>query len=287
LAEVEFTVATYNLESYLDEAVGTRPVKSEVSRAKVHASLLAIRADVVALQEVGSPGALNGLREALKLGGLEYPHWEHVRGFDTNIHVAVLSRFPITARRPHTNEGFLLYGRRFRVSRGFAEVEVRVSDRYAFTLITAHLKSRRESASADQADLREQEAIRLRRIVDARLEAQPEANLVVLGDLNDHPDSVPLRVLLARGKRAALIDTRPAEREGGMLIDEAAGRSRRVTWTHFYAREDVYSRIDYILLSRGMAREWDREGSYVLRMPDWGLASDHRPVVARFRAIDR
>ena len=63
----------------------------------------------------------------------------------------------------------------------------------SFTLITAHLKSRRESASADQADLREQEAVRLRRIIEARLQARPEANLVVLGDFNDHPDSAPLR----------------------------------------------------------------------------------------------
>jgi len=285
--EAEFTVASYNLENYLDAPMGSRPVKPEVSRAKVHESLLSLRADVLALQEVGSLSALLKLRDALHRGGLDYPHWEQVTGFDTNIHIAVLSRFPFSAREPHTNEGFLLYGRRYRVSRGFAEVEVRVNDRYRFTLITAHLKSRRESASADQADLREQEAIRLRRIIDARLLARPEANLVVLGDLNDHPDSEPIRIILARGKRNALVDTRPAERDGGDRFEGGQGRSRAVTWTHFYAKEDVYSRIDYILLSRGMAREWDPTGTYVLRMPDWGVGSDHRPIVARFKAVDR
>ena len=49
-----------------------------------------------------------------------------VFGYDTNIQVAVLSRFPFTARRPHTNENYLLRGRRFRVSRGFVEAEIDV-----------------------------------------------------------------------------------------------------------------------------------------------------------------
>jgi endonuclease/exonuclease/phosphatase family metal-dependent hydrolase len=287
-AEAEFTVASYNLENYLDVPIGSRPVKPEESRAKVQESLLTLRADVLAVQEVGSAGALLALREVLKHGGLDYPHWELVTGFDTNIHVAVLSRFPFTARRPHTNEGFLLYGRRFMVARGFAEVEVRVSEHYQFTLISAHFKSRRESASADQADLREQEAVRLRRIIDARLRARPEANLVVLGDLNDHPDSPPLRILMARGKQHGLVDTRPVERNGNELFDAGSGsNSREVTWTHFYAKEDVYSRIDYILVSRGMAREWNPTGTYVLRVPNWGVGSDHRPIVARFQSVDR
>ncbi len=59
--------------------------------------------------------------------GLDLPYKEHVAGFDTNIHVAILSRFPFTACRSHTNEDFLLGGRRFRISRGFGEVDVRVN----------------------------------------------------------------------------------------------------------------------------------------------------------------
>jgi hypothetical protein len=40
------------------------------------------------------------------------PFWDEITGYDTNIHLAVLSRLPIVARRPHTNENFLLDGRR-------------------------------------------------------------------------------------------------------------------------------------------------------------------------------
>ncbi|MBP8258695.1 MAG: endonuclease/exonuclease/phosphatase family protein [Verrucomicrobia bacterium] len=282
-----FTIATYNLENYLDAAAGTRPAKPAEARAKIRESLLAIRPDVVALQEMGSTNALAELREALGREGLHYPHWEHVAGFDTNIHVAVLSRFPIVARRPHTQNSFLLRGRRFHVSRGFAEVDIRVHPGYAFTLMVAHLKSRRIVPEADEAELREQEALQLRQIIDARLTANPHLNLAVLGDFNDTQDSPSTRLILGRGA-LALTDTRPAERNGDTDPNpQPQFAPRHVTWTHFYGKEDTYGRIDYILLSRGMAREWDPSATYVLRMPNWGTGSDHRPIVAGFNAADR
>lgn len=287
LAGETFSVGTYNLENYLDVAVGTRPAKSAESRAKVRETLRLMRADVLALQEIGRPEALLELRSSLKAEGLDYPHWEHVRGFDTNIFVAVLSRFPIVARRPHTNESYLLEGRRLQVSRGFAEVDIRVNQRYAFTLMAAHLKSRRTSAVADESGMREQEALRLREFIDARLRANPRVNLVVLGDFNDTKDTRPIRLLVGTG-RSALVDTRPAEANGDRA-EKPEGRSdpRQITWTHYYAREDAYDRVDYLLLSPGMAREWEREQTRVVTIPDWGLASDHRPIVAAFAAEDR
>ena len=45
--------------------------------------------------------------------------------------------------------------------------------------------------------------------------------------------------------------------------------------------------LTFRLLSRGMAREWRKEGSYVFSAPNWGLASDHRPVVCEFTAEDK
>ena len=277
-------VATYNVENYILRSNETRSIKAPESCAKVREHLLAIKADVVALQELGGAEALEDIRSGLKTAGLDYEHSEIVYGWDTNIQVGVLSRFPIVARRPHTNESYLLQGRRFQVGRGFLEVDIRVNPQYTFTLMTTHLKSRRQVAEGDEAEMREQEAILLREKIDARLNANRDVNLVVLGDFNDVRDARSTRAVLGRG-RTALIDARPAERNGDNLPNPIPRYDpRNITWTHFYGKEDSYSRIDYVLLSPGLAREWVKEECYVFTAPNWGLASDHRPVVAAFRA---
>jgi len=58
---------------------------------------------------------------------------------------------------------------------------------------------------------------------------------------------------------------------------------RNVTWTHYYGVEDTYSRIDYILLSPAMARDWVTNGTYALTIPNWGVGSDHRPSLRRLK----
>jgi endonuclease/exonuclease/phosphatase family metal-dependent hydrolase len=288
LAAPRFKVATYNVENYLVEASGTRVPKPESHRAKVAETILAIRPDVIAFEEMGRTNSLFELQERLKKGGLDLPYWEHVSGYDTNIFVAVLSRFPIVGRHPHTNESFLLDGRRFRTSRGILEIDIEPAPGYRFTLFSAHLKSKRTIADADEGDLREQEAIILREKIEERLKAEPSANILVCGDFNDTKDSKALKTVLGRNSRVPLTDTRPVERNGDKAPSEnPRWEPRHVSWTHFYGKEDTYSRLDYILLNAGMTREWNREGSYLPVIPDWGVGSDHRPVVCEFEAADK
>ncbi len=282
-----FTIGTYNVENYLDQPKGTRRAKSEPAKSRVRESIKALNADILAIQEMGSLEALGELQASLRKEGLDYPHREFVRGWDTNIFLSILSRYEIVARRPHTNESFLLNGRRLHVSRGFAEVDIRLNPTYQITLITAHLKSRRAAVQADEAEWREQEALKLRSLVDIRLTANPRANLVVLGDFNDTPASRPMKVLLGKGK-TSMVDTRPTERHGDTYTNtESQDDPRRIAWTHFYAKEDTFSRVDYILLSRGLAAEWQKAGTRILALPNWGQASDHRAIVAEFLAQDR
>jgi endonuclease/exonuclease/phosphatase family metal-dependent hydrolase len=277
-----FRIATYNLENYLDEASGTRHAKPAEAKTFIRQSIIELKPDVIALQETGSSNAVFELQQSLEADGLHLPHLERVSGFDTNIHLAVLSRFPFSAHRPHTNDDFLLDGRRFQVSRGFAEVDIQVATNFSFTLIAAHLKSKRPVAIADEADLRFEEARLLREIVDQRFAADPNARLVVLGDFNDTRNSKAIHELIGRGKHK-LVDTRPSEPNGDNPASDSASHSQRnITWTHYYSIEDTYSRIDYILLSPAMNRFWKKEGTYVLTMPNWGRASDHRPIVAAF-----
>jgi len=51
--------------------------------------------------------------------------------------------------------------------------------------------------------------------------------------------------------------------------------------------EDSYSRIDYLMLSPGMAKEWVANETYVPTIPNWGIGSDHRPVLATFETESR
>jgi len=283
-----FRVATYNVENYLDKTTETRrDVKSEAAKAKIREGIRSLKPDVIAFEEMGALSALKELQASLKADGLDLPNLEHVSGFDTNIHVAVLSKFPIVARRSHTNDNFLLSGKRFSVSRGFAEVDIKVNDQYTFTLLAAHLKSKRQVGSADEAEMRLEEAKLLREKVDARLAADPKANLVVLGDFNDTKNSASTKALIGRGK-TKLVDTRPAERNGDNTPNpNPAWEPRNITWTHYYGLEDSYSRIDYILLSPGMAREWVTNETYILTIPNWSVGSDHRPLVATFEAENK
>ena len=241
---------------------------------------------MLALQEIGTDSALKELQDSLKKEGVDLPFCERVLGYDTNVHVAILSRFPFAAVNPHTNDNYLLGGKRFRVNRGFGEVKIDMNPHYSFTLITAHLKSKRAVPQADEAEMRCEEAKLLREKVDALLGADPKINLIVLGDLNDTKDSESTKIVIGRGK-GKLLDTRPAESNGDAAHRTGRGSPRNITWTHYYEVQDTYSRIDYVLLSPGMAREWVAAETYVLALPDWGLASDHRPLVATFEAEDR
>ena len=279
-----FSIATYNVDTYLDQPTQSRPhVKTAEAKTKVCDVICSMNPDVIALEEMGTTNALFELRSSLKAKGLDFPYWEHITGEDTNIHVAVLSRFPIIARHPHTSDEFLLDGRRVRVSRGFAELEIQPAPGFTFTLIAAHLKSRLPDSGFDPNEQRYEEAKVLRRIIDAHLKADPDARLVVLGDFNDVKDSDSLREIIGRGK-FKLTDTRPAERNGDNVPSEPPYfEPRNVTWTYFYGKDDTYSRIDYILLSSEMARKLLKNGTYVSSVPNWGIASDHRPIVAAFK----
>jgi endonuclease/exonuclease/phosphatase family metal-dependent hydrolase len=281
LAE-QIRVATYNLENYVDTATRSREAKSDASKAKVHELLKRLDPDILAVEEIGGETALQHLQSSLKREGLVYPEYEHVTGFDTNVTIGVLSRWPIVTRRSHANESYLLQGRRLRLTRGIIDVEVETPGKHKLRVLAAHLKSKRQSSVADEEDMRTQEGLRLRQLVEEHLSRDSQAALAVLGDLNDTKDSLTVRTVIGRGK-AALVDVRPAEPLGDVTI-RAVGKaeSRVVTWTHYYAKEDSYERIDFILVSPALAKFLDRSNTYVLAVPDWGEASDHRPILATF-----
>ncbi len=74
-----------------------------------------------------------------------------------------------------------------------------------------------------------------------------------MGDLNDAPSRDPIKLLSGKGS-TKLIDLRPSEKDYDRLGKKDGHLSRCVTWTHFCKREDQFSRLDYIMASRGMVR---------------------------------
>ena len=48
-----FSVATYNLENYLDESAGPRHPKSETGKEKIREMIRAMNPDVLAVEEIG------------------------------------------------------------------------------------------------------------------------------------------------------------------------------------------------------------------------------------------
>ena len=279
-----FTVVTYNVENYFLDDFANRKAKVEASRAKVVETIALIKPDILALQEMGRKEALQELRQRLSKRGLSYSQAFFLEGADPAIHLALLSRFPIVRNHSKTNATYLLDGKRFQVRRGFVEIEIQVGDTYKFTLFNAHLKSMRKVAFADQAEMRLGEARVLRGLIEKRLNANPNENILLMGDLNDAPSRDPIKVLAGKGA-TKLVDLRPSEKNDGRSGKKDGDLLRRITWTHFYKTGDQFSRLDYIMASRGMARELD--SSYVYVTTEWGAASDHRPVVARFVAKDR
>jgi hypothetical protein len=84
-----------------------------------------------------------------------------------------------------------------------------------------------------------------------------------------------------------LIGTRPAEGNGQAFVKpNESGALRTVAWTNYHPKEDSHARIDYLLISCSLAPDWLPSASYVLTIPEWGIASDHRPIVGAFKVHD-
>jgi endonuclease/exonuclease/phosphatase family metal-dependent hydrolase len=255
--------ATWNVHDLFDEVDRTTqpgdqdtvPSSAEVEAklARVARVLARADADVVILEEVEDEPLLARLAAAAPLAAMGYA--AHLRdGFDPRgIDVGVLSRVPVAAYVHHladrTPDGARLW------SRDCVEVHLDAGGR-PVVLLGNHLVSRLDPAADPR---RAAQAAGVRSIADAVGAADPTALVVVLGDLNDLPDSAALAPLLSDGAFADL---------GAELSPEAAW-----TWSGGGARE----RIDYALVPSGDAAAVGRVE--VLAGDDVAAASDHRPMV--------
>ncbi len=269
----EFSVMTFNLHRYAlqDRNDGTTPAPRPEAEALIEVIRQAAP-HVLAVQEMGDPAAWSDFKYRLRQAGLDYRYEEYLRQDPEDGNLAVLSRHPIVGRQALTNDLYTIGPTQFPVQRGFIELDIEINPAYRFRLLVAHLKSK-VFHEYGQAEMRRNEARLLGNHVRAALDANPHVNLLVVGDLNDLPDSRPLREIHTYQGEPLLFDLRPADSFGD-------------AWT-LRMDDDVHQRSDFILANAGMLNEVRIDKTYVARVPGLGSASDHRPLVATFVAQER
>lgn len=276
-----FTEAdTYRIRTFRGRLVKGKP---RAERGTLAGRILAMNMDVLAVQEVEDIDTLD-LFAREQLEGL-YPYRVLVEGNDVRlIDLGLLSRFPIGAviswrHRVHSaNPGRPVF------SRDLLQVEILnpARTRTLFTLFNNHLKSHfvppqedpvAGAAAANQTRARQAETIA--RIVRERL--RPDSRYVIVGDMNDPPDSTWLEALVDSdlGLVDALthpVETRPAKADTPPPPGPA--------WTHRFKQSGQparYELFDQVWLSPALANK--QTGAWIdRRTKHSGDASDHDPA---------
>jgi len=271
----ELVVATYNVANYtladrhIDGAFLPEYPKPEREKTALRQVIKEVGADVWALQEIGGEDFLRELQRDLRHEGADYPETVVLDAADGKRKLAVLSRLPLTRVERHTDLDFKYFEGREVVKRGMLEVAVE-TPLGEITIFVVHLKSRWTEREDDPQAVqrRGREATAARDRILERFPDPATARFIVAGDLNEGPLHRPLRAFTQIGDRP-IATAIPAQ------------DSRGETWTHFYRRNDEYSRVDFVLLSLPLqSRVIGRQG-IIPDSPAVSQASDHRPVVVR------
>jgi endonuclease/exonuclease/phosphatase family metal-dependent hydrolase len=312
-----FTLATWNLENLFLPGTEGGPPDQATYEAKLDTlatTIAALAPDVLAVQEVGQPEALEDLRARLGTA------WRAVLDPDADdrgIAVGYLTRHPIEATErirafpPGTDPVRLEDDGTTTNQMGRGALHIRVTlDGEPVDLITAHLKSkllrfandrfspRNEGERARYAGyalaLRTAEAITLRHHATQLLDGEGATRaLVLLGDFNDEPLAATTQILL--GPPGSELGTRgfgaPDKGDGMRLSNVAPALPPERAFSRvFDGRPEL---IDHILLSRRLVTHLqsadtgpagDAALPSVTTDPTLRRAatgSDHAPVLAR------
>ena len=292
-----FRLMSYNIENLFDDKDDPKltggqddkdMTKPESRRRAAADAVRRARPDVIALQEVESLEAVTWWRDEF----LKDMGYEHVVSLDSGdgrgIENAVLSKFPLKDAQvwpdaplggTHPNKSEFR-GQPIEFRRSPLKVTVEVPGEngakpYEVTLFVVHQKSGR-----DNGYWREREAAKTVELAKELLNKDPDANIVICGDMNCEAAQNPFRIYTGAGFIDAFADRVKSESK---WITHESGRA-----------------IDHVLMSAGAAKELVKETRFILGMParpkgvDWrttdppeGFASDHYPVVVDLHATDR
>ncbi|MES2307782.1 MAG: endonuclease/exonuclease/phosphatase family protein [Verrucomicrobiota bacterium] len=303
-----YTVCTWNIENWgiTDRFIGGHfeksAMKPENEIQSVISILQRIHPDILGVSEIlQHPQNIyfKLLQERLKAAGLHYPYSATVCGSDSRIQCAIFSQYPILEQYPHDDLQYevLRQSKEKTVERtsqtllrGLLHVRIQIRPDYELQLMQVHLKSKRPDPTlvSDSPDergddfVRRQEALLIKNTMNRILLENPKTNLLLMGDLNDTPRSKAVKTLI--GPKTA------EARTFDLWLRDWLGD----WWTHYYLPENQYERIDYMIASEGLIRDWIKEKSYLYRSKEGDsdtyntyTPSDHRPLVSVFRASNQ
>ena len=221
---------------------------------------------MLALQEVESRGYLKRFVDVF-LADMGYQHVVHYEGNDLRgIDVCLLSRVPVGLVRSHRHKRFPgPDGSERGLSRDLLNVELTPPDKPPIEVWVVHLKSNSGGREAAEP-IRMAEVFYIRKYLDKRLAADPDARFVLLGDFNDTLESSTMKTLVGAGPTALYLPLSEAQRQSFVSYNKGERRSM----------------IDFILCSPAMAKS-HVPGSYrTIPGSVDSTGSDHNPVVAWF-----
>jgi endonuclease/exonuclease/phosphatase family metal-dependent hydrolase len=261
---------TYNVRNYVGEDQAAPPDQRAKPKTPKEAQALFsvirdIQPDILGVCEMGSEAMFNQFKQELGKVGLEYPHSEYVQAGDPDRHVALVSKFPITARNSQTKVVFQIDGVEHEMKRGILDVTIQVTPEYQLRCVGAHLKSKLPVPEGE-ALIRRHESSKMREHLDAIFKENAEANVLCYGDFNDTKNEPMFQEISG------------VRNTPGFMADLWAKDTLGDRWTHYWRTADQYARFDYIFVSKGAWPEVRRDTATVYRSPYWFDASDHRPV---------
>ncbi len=273
---VEITIATYNVKNFFDDVDDPTHEddlpKTSAVEAKIKSlggAIRLINADILALQEVENKALLTKLNTQ-ELAGLGYKELRLIEGNDMRgIDVALLSKYSVTGLKSHIQDRFQgvdgdtnTYG----FSRDCLEVTIEAPLGQTVTLLINHLRALSYGNDENEAILRRHaQANRVREISDEILKRSPDANLAIVGDLNDTPNSKTLSLIKQTiSPLFNLLELAPTDTQYTVKYQEGP------------------MQFDYILVAPGLKKDY-REGSVKALHDDiFRSVSDHYPVIASF-----
>ena len=260
-------IATWNVRNYLqqnrwhDEAYRFDYPKPEAEKRRLRETLLAVRPDILLLQEMGSEACLLELRDDLRASGLDYA-WSHFSALpEARTGLALLSRFPPDEELLLMPEGDRAEGVPA-IRRGVHELRFSRAGA-VLRLFHVHLKSRYTTDEADPESraYRTAELALLKGIVEPRrILAGPREVLLLAGDFN-----TPFADELLAGLRRQWVP---------LTVEDADGE----TWTYHHFKTGRQELIDGFWHPRGQSEALIPEGVYPAGEVAEG-GSDHRMVV--------